>query len=349
MDLKFCTNCVMDGSDPNLVLDEKGICNHCHSAQKQLRAIDLEKKDLPEVIAKIKKDGEGKEYDCVVGLSGGVDSSATLVAAVKQFGLRPLCFTMDNGYNDPRADENILRLVESLKVRLYRYVLNIGKFKSLQAAFLRAGLVNVEIPTDHVLMAASFEIANLYNIKYILSGGNVVTESIMPHAWSYPAKDLRHIKSVYKWATGKKLTDLPTCGLFKWNVYRWLRGVRTIYLLDYLDYNRLESEAMLIRDYGFQSTGEKHEESVFTRWFQSFYLFQKFGIDKRKAHYSSLINAGLMTRSEALAKLAEQPVYPEFKIEKKVMGYPKKSHYDFKTDERLFNFISKVVRTLKKL
>ena len=347
MELKFCSKCVMDGSAKELVLDDNGVCNFCHIAQAELLLAELEKPNLGLRINQIKQDGKDRDYDCLIGLSGGVDSSTLLHKAVKEFGLKPLCYTIDNGYNDPKADENIMRMVETLKVPFYRYLIDLVKFRELQAAFMQAGLINLEIPTDHILFASSLEMAAKYNIKWILSGGNINSESIMPFSWSYHARDLRHISAVYKWTTGKRLKGLPTCSFLGFNWYKWIKGIRTFYLLDYLDYNRKESEQMLIKEYGFQSTGEKHEESLFTRWFQNFYLFQKWNIDKRKAHYSSMINSGQMSREEASYLLTANPVFPEFGIEQKVMKYPKRSHFDFPTNMRLYNTMSKIVKRLK--
>lgn len=344
-ELLYCNRCVMDGSDPDIVLDKNGVCNHCHQALKLLREVNQEAEKLPLIIRKIKHDGKKNEFDCVIGLSGGVDSSTVLHEAVC-LGLRPFCFSIDNGYNDSRTDENILRLVETLRVPFYRYTIDLKKFMELQSAFINAGLINIEIPTDHILMAASYEMAAKYGIKWILSGGNVATESVMPPAWSYTARDLTHIKDVYKKMTGKGLTGLPFCGLVKWNYYKWIKGIKTLYLLDFINYNRKESEKMLIEKYGFQSTGEKHEESIFTKWFQNFYLYEKFGIDKRKAHYSSLILSGQMTRSQAKERLLETLEYPELGIERQVLRYPKHKHTDFKTD-KWFDRISKFIKIWK--
>lgn len=331
----------MDGTAKEITFDRDGVCNFCHQAKKSLREIEAEKHKLPQIVEQIKKDG-GK-YDVLIGLSGGVDSSTALHHLVK-LGLRPLCFSIDNGYNSPGADENIMRLVEGMKVPFYRYTIDLAKFKDLQGAFLEAGLINVEIPTDHILMASSLEMASKYGIKWIISGGNVATESIMPASWSYSARDLVHIKDVYKKMTGKSLTGLPVCGLLKWNWYKWVKGIKTLYLLDYLDYNREESIKLLEKEYGYKSYGEKHCESVFTQWFQNWYLFEKFNIDKRKAHLSSLINSGQMKRWDAVMETMKSPVYPRFGIEGKVLKYKKRSHYEFKTDEWLYNLISKFIK-----
>lgn len=226
--LKFCQNCVMDGSAKELVLDKKGICNFCHQAQKSLEEI----KHSPPLPLKDIKNTNNK-YNCLIGLSGGVDSSTTLYWAIK-LGLKPLCFSVSNGWDDPRAYENVMRLVEGLKVPFYRYTIDLKKFKELQSAFIKAGQINIEIPTDHILMATTYEMANKYGIKWILSGGNVATESIMPASWGYQPRDLKHIKSVYRWSTKKNLKGLPVCGLLKWNYYRHIKHIKILYLLDYL-------------------------------------------------------------------------------------------------------------------
>lgn len=344
--LKFCSGCVMDGTAEEITFDENGVCNFCHQAHKSLREVEREKVNLPKITEQIKKDGKGKKYDVLLGLSGGVDSSTTLHHAVK-LGLRPLTFGMDNGYNSPTSDENVMRLVEGLKVPYERHVIDLKRFKELQAAFMKSGVPNIEIPTDAVIMALTFQIAKENGIKWILSGGNVATESIMPTSWGYNARDLVHIKSIYKKFTGKRLEGLPLCGLLKWNIYRWYYGMKTIYLLDFFDYNRGESEKMLSESYGYKSTGEKHCENVFTQWHISYYLFEKFGIDKRKAHYSSLINSGQMTRGEAMNLLSDRPIYPRLGIEDRVMKYPKHSHDDYEKDEWLFNLIGSIVRVLQ--
>jgi N-acetyl sugar amidotransferase len=336
-----CKTCVLDGSAPEIVLTETG-CNFCDQARKSLKDNEAEKDKIPQIIRKIK----GKKYDCLIGLSGGLDSSMVLHHAVR-LGLKPLCFGMDNGYNNPKADENVLRMVEKLKVPYIRHEIDKKKFADLQSAFMKAGLKNIEIPTDHIIMAVTYEIAVKYGIKWILSGGNTATESIMPPSWGYSARDLTHIKDVYKKMTGRKLSGLPTCGLLKWNYYKWIKGMKMLYLLDYLDYNRAESVKLLEQEYGWKDYGAKHEESIFTQWFQNFYLFEKFGIDKRKAHLSSLIASGQMTRSQALFELGANPVYPKLGIETKVLQYPKREHEEFKQDEWLFNLISKIVRKIK--
>ena len=329
-----CKNCVMDRSASEIIFDEAGRCNFCRAAEQSL--LEIKGQKLPEM----KSQGQ---YDVLIGLSGGVDSSMALYHAVKM-GLRPICFSVDNGWNDQRADENIMRLVEGLKVPFFRYSIDKKKFEELQSAFIQAGQKNIEIPTDHILMATTYEMARSYGVKYVISGGNVATESIMPASWGYNARDLVHIKDIYHTYANKELTGLPLISLWKWNWYKWVNGIEIVYLLDFIDYNRAEAIELLEREFGYKNYGEKHCESVFTQWFQNFYLFEKFGIDKRKAHLSSMIVSGQITRDEALAVLQTCPVYPELGIEKRVMQYKRREYNEFRTDEKLFNFIGNTIK-----
>lgn len=338
----ICNRCIMDISAKEIVFYDDG-CNFCLEAQKAFEKTEEEKWSIADHLDKIRDSGKGKEYDCLIGLSGGADSSFVLHNIIK-LGLRPLCFSLDNGWNDPKADENIMLLVEGMKVPFIRYNINISKFKELQAMFISAGVKNIEIPTDHVLMAASYDLAKRYGIKYIITGGNVATESIMPVSWGYNARDLVHIKDIYKKYSHKDLEGLPVCSLLKFNYYRWIKKIKFFPLLDYIFYNREEAIETLSKEYGYKHPGEKHCESTWTTWFQNFYLYEKFGIDKRKAHLSSLIVSGQITREEALKIVQTSPVYPMLDIEKKVLLYKKHEHSDFKQDERLYNFISRLVK-----
>lgn len=318
-------------------------CNFCVQASKSLESIRPLKEKLTDLIEDIKASGVGKKYDCLIGLSGGVDSSYLLYLA-HSLGLRPLTFSVDNGWNTKESDENVMRLVEGLKVPFIRYSLDRAKFRELQSAFIKAGQKNIEIPTDHVLFAVTYEMASKYGIKYILSGGNVATESIMPASWGYNARDLVHIQDVYQKMKGQRISGLPTLSLFNWNYYRWVKGTKIEYLLDYVSYNRRDAIKILEEKFGYKPYGEKHCESVFTWWFQSYYLFEKFGIDKRKAHLSSEIVSGQITRAEALNELQKNPVYPSIGLESKIHEYPKRDYTEFKTDEKLYSRIAHFIK-----
>lgn len=326
-----CKRCVMDRTAEEIEFTDTG-CTFC----------DLALRVKPEAEPPPNLKTQNK-YDVLLGLSGGADSSYCLHLLVKM-GIRPLCYTIDNGYNNPQADENILKMVEALEVPFYRYTIDLDKFKELQVAFMQSGTKNLEIPTDHILMASAYEMADLYGIKTIVSGGNWATESIMPRSWGYQPRDAKHIKAIYKMFAGKKLKGLPVCGLLRWNWYKWIKGIKTVNLLDYFDYNRAKAVKILNEKYNWQDYHEKHCENYFTWWFQNYYLFQKWGIDKRKAHYSSLILSGQMTREEAMERLLENPIFPTLGLEKKVMEYPKRDYTEYPNDEKLFEFISKCVR-----
>ena len=329
---EVCPKCVMDSTASEFRLEFDG-CYFCQLA--------LRNRPTETTVPNLKTDH--KDYDVLLGLSGGVDSSYCL-HLLKKMGVRVLTYSIDNGWNDPKADENMMRLVEGLKVPFFRYTIDLKKFAELQGAFLQAGVKNVEIPTDHILMASAYELANKYGIKTIISGGNWATESIMPESWGYQPRDLRHIKAIYKQFTKKKLTGLPTCSLLAYNWYKWCKGIRVVNLLDYFTYNREEAIKTLEKEYGFKPYGQKHQENIFTWWFQSYYLPEKFGIDKRRAHLSSEILSGQITREEALKVLDERHIFPELGIEAKVMKYPRHQYTDYPTDEKLFNFIGKCIK-----
>lgn len=338
----------MDTSVEDIVFN-KGVCNFCEGYREneaKRKAAKLHP-GREWAIYELKKAANNKKYSCLIGLSGGVDSSMCLHYIVKEWGLRPLCFSVDNGWNNPKADENIMRMVEKLKVPFYKYMIDLKEFSDLQVAFIRAGVKNIEIPTDHVLMATSYKLARENGIKYIINGGNLATEGIMPESYGYQARDLRHIKAIFKKFMGRRLKKLPTISLFGYLYYRFIKKIKIIQPLDFYEYNRKEAIAFLEKEYGYRPYGEKHGESIFTLWFQNFYLPVKFRLDKRRPHYSSMINSGQMTRDEALQELAKPLKYPELGIEKKVLAYDKHSHFDYPTNLWLWNFCYNVYKMIK--
>jgi len=330
----------MDETDPEIVFEDRA-CNHCRQYEVMEKVRKCERTNLPWIYNEIRKYGKVRDYDCLLGLSGGVDSSLVLHHLVEN-GIRPLCFSVDNGWNTPESDENIMHLVETLRVPFIRYVLNIPNFQNLQRRFIKSGTANLEIPTDHILMAASYEVAEKYGIKYIISGGNIATESIMPPAWGYNARDLTFIQAIGN-------TDfLPTCSLAKYLYHRFIRGVKIVNLLDYYEYDREKAISLLSGKYGYKPYGGKHCENVFTAWFQGYWLPVRFGFDKRKAHYSSLINSGQMTREAAIARLMEPLDFPKIDFPPDIVDGlyvgkgPTRDYREFKNSEWQWGVLSNI-------
>lgn len=308
---RICTRCVMDTSDPEIEFDEQGVCNHCRAAQERLARQLLPPEQRPaayeQLIENVRRDGKGKDYDCIIGVSGGVDSSY-VAWLVQQAGLRPLAVHFDNGWNSELAVDNIKGLLDHLGIELYTHVVDWEEFRDLQLSFLRGGLVNCEAPTDHAINSLMLQTANQFGLRYILSGSNLATEVIMPYAWSHYNQDLRLLKAVHRrWGT-RKLSTTPTMNLAR---YAWLvlvKRIRQVPLLNYVEYDKDAAKQFMIERMGWRDYGGKHYESVWTRFFQGHYLVEKFGYDKRRAHLASMVVSGLISRDEALTEL-ETPAY----------------------------------------
>ncbi|MGV3712635.1 N-acetyl sugar amidotransferase [Pseudolysinimonas sp.] len=311
-----CVVTIMDTTDPDIRFDANGVSSHALNYEKNLadevrRAQAGERLgELEALVAEIKKAGEGKPYDCIVGISGGVDSSYVALQAVK-LGLRPLAVHFDSGWNSELAVDNIHNIVTRLGLDLYTHVVDWREMKDLQLSFFKASVANADIPTDHAFGYVAYTQAQKYGIKYILSGANFASESILPTAWGYDAGDAKHVKAIQKRFGSVKLKTYPLMGLVKRNLwYPEVRRIRTIPILNLLPYVYTDAKKAIADELGWRDYGGKHYESVFTRYFQGYYLPHKFGFDKRLAHYSSLIMSEQMTRDEALA-LMETTNYPE--------------------------------------
>jgi hypothetical protein len=318
----------MDDSDPAIVFDSEGICNHCRQFEVDEKKRQAEVGDLPLILDKLDK-------GCLLGLSGGVDSSMCLHYLVEN-GIKPLCFSLDNKWDTKESAANVLNLVTKLNVPYEKVQIDMDKYRELQQAFLDGGIKNIEAITDHILFAVTYEMAAKNGIKYIVTGGNLATENTMPAAWGEDPRDLYWIRSVYKEMTRKTLEGLPTISLLKEQYYRLIKRIKFIRLLDYYDYDRNKAIKLLQEKYDYKSYGDKHCENVFTKWYQNHYLPVKYGIDKRKAHLSSLIHSGQMTRDEALEELEQPLEYPELDIKINTL---KKSYHDYPNSE----FIRKIV------
>ncbi len=314
---QICVHCVMDTSDPDISFDEKGVCSHCHhydSFYKNIYPFNLtleqREAELSKIVEEIKSSKNNKKYDCIIGLSGGVDSSYTAYKA-KQLGLNPLAVHLDNGWDSEHAVKNIELLVRKLEIDLYTHVIDWDEFRDLQKAFFRSSIIDIEILTDHAIFAVIYQLAKKHGIRNFISGVNFSSESTMPTAWYSGSKlDAGLIKSINKkYGTKKKLRTFPTVSFITF--LRDFPGLRRFDFLNYIDYDYQKAKKLLINELGWIDYGLKHYESVFTRFYQGYILPEKFGIDKRKAHLSSLIYSGQMTREEALTKLEQEKYEPE--------------------------------------
>lgn len=307
--MRICARCVMDTTDPDIVFDENGICNHCKSAEEQLMELGKWKRtfNLDAYIQKMKKDGMAHEYDCIVGLSGGVDS-CYVVYLLKSKGLRPLAVHIDNGWNTELAVQNIKNILEKLDVDLYTYVLNWEEFRDLQLAFLKASTPDSEIPTDHMIRPVLSMIADFFHVKHVVFGINSATESILPKAWSYGHNDWKYVKGIHKrFGTIPLKTYVYHTRMMS---YYFREKQEWFNLLDYIDYDKERVKEFLIKEFGWRDYGGKHYESFYTKFYQSYILPRKFGFDKRKMHLSNLIVSGQITRDDALKEL-EKPLYTQ--------------------------------------
>jgi N-acetyl sugar amidotransferase len=309
---RVCNRCVMDSSDTEIVFDEKGNCNHCNDFFKNYHIHTYQGLEsdaaLGKIIEKIKKTGSNKEYDCLIGISGGVDSSYVTYLS-KQIGLRPLIVHFDNGWDSELSIKNVENVVKKLGFDYQTYIVDWNEFKDVQLAFLKSSVIDMETPTDHAFLAALYKICTDFNIKYIITGSNYATECILPASWSYNAKDLRQLKAINRKFGRGKLKTFPTLGFFKEFYYSFVKGITLVRLLQYVPYKKAEAIKILHDELGWEYYGGKHYESVFTRFSQAYILPVKYNVDKRRAHLSTLICNGEITREEALEML-NQELYP---------------------------------------
>lgn len=364
MEYQICNRCVMDTSDKNIQFDSEGNCNHCNEAiANKSKYWNINNEELLKLFTKIKKEGEGKSYDCLIGISGGIDSSY-LAYLCSQHGIRMLGVHIDAGWNTPVSERNIKLLSEKLNMKLETVKINEAEMMDLQRAYFRAEVINQDVPQDHAFFCALYEYAVNKKIKYFLSGGNYASESILPQSWVFNSNDSKNIISIHKKYGKVKLKEYPLMS-FRDVYYKYpiKYGLKKLRPLNYIDYDKEKAIEILNKEIGFEYYGAKHCESVFTRLYQGYILPKKFGIDKRRCHLSSLIVAGQLTREEAI-KILETPLCSEEQIESDIAFFIQKigitreefdaniarkggrSHYDFKNQKRALqfkNFVKKVI------
>lgn len=350
---KICARCVMDSSVLDIEFDSTDVCNYCKEHERKVASTPYNqansREKLDHLVERLKREKKG-EYDSIVGLSGGVDSSYVAYQAVKH-GLRPLAVHFDNGWNSELAVKNIEQIVKKLNLDLMTFVIDWEEFRDIQRSFFKAGVIDIEMVTDHAIFAAMHQIAKQHKIRYILSGTNAATESIMPRTWQHFKFDLRNLKAIHKRFGTIPMKRYPTLSVWKmaWNHYTG--GVKSISLLNFLPYRKNDAMKILEQELGWQYYGGKHYESAFTKFYQAYILPKKFGIDKRRIHLSDLIMNGEITREEAIEDL-NKPTYDAIQLEQdydyvcKKLGFtkdefeaymnaPRVSHFEFPSHAKL--------------
>lgn len=352
-----CTRCVFDTHDePALTFTEEGICSHClyYESDKKLFLKEGEdgEKALAETINRLKNYGRGRMYDCLIGLSGGIDSSYVAYKAAR-FGLRALCIHFDNGWNSEIAVRNIENIVQTCGFDLATYVIDWEEFKDLQLAYLKASVIDIEVLTDHAIYGSLFKIAKEADIKYVLGGHNLATEGDIPYHWTHNKKDYINIKAIHR-AYGQR--PLKTYPFLNRKMKRFIAGsgIEFINYLNWMPYVKKDAVAVLQKELRWKDYGGKHCESIWTRFYQGYILPVKFGVDKRKAHLAALINSGQITKAEALDELKKPPYGAEqlkadkdFVLKKlglseeafeAYMKQPPRKHSEFDTEGSLFHY-----------
>ena len=307
----------MDTSDSGIVFDSRGWCDYCNNFYDNIlpnwHTDERGETELMRIAEKIRSQGRGRAHDCLLGISGGVDSSYLAYIAVEKMGLRPLLFHTDAGWNSQQAVNNIECVIEGLGLDLHTEVLNWGEVKDLQLAFFKAGVPHLDTPQDHGFFAAMYNFAIKHGFKYILNGGNYSTECVSePSEWHYHASDLRQLKDIHRRFGTRPLETFPLCDIFTSRLYyRYVKGLKVVRALNYVPYVKQEAMQLLIDRFAWQPYAHKHYESRFTRFYEGYWLPTKFGYDKRRAHFSSLILTSQMRRDEALELIAKPAYDPE--------------------------------------
>lgn len=367
-DYQICANCIMDTSDSNIVFDSRGWCDYCNNYHDNIlpnwHTDERGGSEIMSMVDKIKRDGRGKPHDCLIGLSGGVDSSYVTWLAKEKFGLRPLLYHVDAGWNSQQAVNNIEKLVDGLGLDLFTEVVDWPEMRDLQLAFFKAGVPHLDTPQDHAFFAGLYNFAAKNKVKYILTGANYSTECVRePLEWHYHASDLRQLKDIHRRFGSRPLNKFPLAGIFKFKIYyRFVKGVQVVKPLNSVPYFKEQAMQELVDRFGWQRYAHKHYESRFTRFYEGFWLPTRFGYDKRRAHFSSLILTGQLSRQDALEKIAK-PAYDEETVAQDfeyiatklglgiqelrgLLNSPKKTYRDYKNNMALIDLGAKVLRLL---
>lgn len=365
-DYEICTHCVMDTTDSMIQFDENGVCDHCNTFYNTIlpnwHTDNHGGKELNRIVDEIKNAGKGKDFDCIIGMSGGIDSSYLTYLAKKELGLRPLVFHVDAGWNSQEAVNNIERLVDKLGLDLFTEVIDWEEMRDLQLAFFKAGVPHIDTPQDHAFFATMYKFAELHNVKHILTGANYSTECIRnPLEWMYYQSDSIQLRDIHRKFGTKPLNNFPTTSILRHKIILpYFKKIKVVKPLNCLPYIKEDAIKLLINEFGWQPYPQKHFESRFTKFYEGYWLPRKFGYDTRKVQFSSLILTKQMLRDEALVKLNIPPLdeataaqefeYVATKLRitndelQSYMASPNKSYRDYKSQASIYSVGSKIMR-----
>jgi N-acetyl sugar amidotransferase len=363
---QICSQTVMDTSDSRIVFDEHGVCDHATDFLKNTKELWDGNLANPErltcIIDDIKHHGCRSPYDCIIGLSGGVDSSYMLHVAVKEFGLRPLVFHVDGGWNSELAVNNIQSLVDRLGLDLYTEVINWEEMRDFQLAWFKSGVPHLDLAQDHAFVATLYKFADKHKIKYILNGGNISTECVRnPLEYYYYGTDMLHIRDIIRRYGSVKMKTYPFSSVFRHKIYlRYVRRLKVVRPLNFMPYVKSDAMRLLEQEYGWRPYPQKHFESRFTKFYESYWLPERFGFDPRRVQFSSLILTGQMSRDEALNKLDRPPCDPstiaqefefiatKLRITTDELNHyftmPKKFYWDYRNQKHIFDLGARVLK-----
>ncbi len=365
---QICTNCVMDTTDRNIIFDKDGVCDHCNNFNTNVKPIWDTKlngpKKLKDIVKTIKKEEQNKDFNCLVGLSGGTDSSYMLHELVTKYHLKPLVFHVDGGWNSEEATHNINSMIDKLNLELFTEVINWEEMRDFQLSFFKSGLPHIDLPQDHAFVAVLYNFAEKYNLKYIFNGGNISTECVRnPLELFYYGTDMIHINDIISKFSKVKMDTYPFSSVLRHKFFlRYIKNIKVIKPLDLIPYIKDEAEIELKNEYGFKTFERKHFESRFTKFLESFWLPERFNFDVRRVQLSSKILTGQIKRDDALEILKDPPfrkdlIKKEFKYistkleidEEELNSYlhmPKKYYWDYKNQLKLFSLGAKFLNYL---
>ena len=365
---QICTNCVMDTTDSKITFGAEGVCDHCLTFRRQIlpqwHTDERGRRELEKIVAKIKKSAAGRDFDCIIGMSGGIDSSYLTYIAKAELGLRPLVFHVDAGWNSQEAVHNIEKLVDKLGLDLYTEVIDWEEMRDLQLAFFKSGVPHIDTPQDHAFFATMYKFAEKHDIKYILTGANLSTECVRnPLEWMYYQTDSIQMLDIHRQFGTVPLTKFPVTSILRHKIYLpYVKRIRVVRPLNYVPYTKETAIRLLVERFGWQPYPQKHFESRFTRFYEGYWLYKKFGYDTRRVQYSSLILTRQMTRAEALEKLKSPPldeetIRQEFEYVATKLGIsvaqleeymkaPNRTYRDYKSQENVYALGAAVMRLL---